>query len=93
MERLALVAPGGLGREVGMGLRFATIPVLGRAFTPFVIRHGLPFVVSTRRRDLRPPRAGGGRARRGDEPHPRHRPCLPAFGRGGDQPFAASTCR
>ena len=45
MERLALVAPGGLGREVGMGLRFATIPVLGRAFTPFVIRHGLPFVV------------------------------------------------
>ena len=45
VSRLALVAPGGLGREVGMGLRFATLPVLGRVFTPFAIRHGLPFVV------------------------------------------------
>jgi pimeloyl-ACP methyl ester carboxylesterase len=45
VNRLALVAPGGLGREVGMGLRFATLPGLGRALTPFVIRHCLPFVV------------------------------------------------
>lgn len=45
VNRLALVAPGGLGREAGMGLRFATFPVLGRALTPFVIRYGLPFVV------------------------------------------------
>jgi pimeloyl-ACP methyl ester carboxylesterase len=45
VNRLALVAPGGLGHEVGMGLRFATIPVLGPAFTPLVIRYGLPFVM------------------------------------------------
>jgi pimeloyl-ACP methyl ester carboxylesterase len=45
VDRLALVAPGGLGREAGMGLRFATFPLLGRALTPFVIRHFLPFVV------------------------------------------------
>jgi pimeloyl-ACP methyl ester carboxylesterase len=45
IDRLALVAPGGLGREAGMGLRFATFPVLGRALTPLVIRYCLPFVV------------------------------------------------
>ncbi len=45
VDRLALVAPGGLGREAGMGLRFATLPVLGPAFTPFVIRYGLPFAM------------------------------------------------
>jgi len=45
VDRLGLVAPGGLGREVGMGLRFATFPLLGRALTPFVIRYCLPFVV------------------------------------------------
>jgi pimeloyl-ACP methyl ester carboxylesterase len=45
VNRLALVAPGGLGREAGMGLRFAAIPLLGRAFTPFVIRYGLPFAM------------------------------------------------
>lgn len=45
VNRLALVAPGGLGREAGMGLRFTTLPVLGRALTPFVIRYFLPFVV------------------------------------------------
>jgi pimeloyl-ACP methyl ester carboxylesterase len=45
VNRLALVAPGGLGREAGMGLRFATLPVLGRAFTPLVIRYGLPFAM------------------------------------------------
>ncbi len=45
VDRLALVAPGGLGPECGMGLRFATFPVLGRALTPLVIRYVLPFVV------------------------------------------------
>jgi pimeloyl-ACP methyl ester carboxylesterase len=45
VNRLALLAPGGLGREAGMGLRFATLPVLGRTFTPFVIRHGLPLAM------------------------------------------------
>ncbi len=45
VNRLALVAPGGLGREVGMGLRFATLPGLGRALTPFVIRHVLPIAM------------------------------------------------
>jgi pimeloyl-ACP methyl ester carboxylesterase len=45
VDRLALVAAGGLGREVSIGLRLATFPVLGRTFTPFVIRYGLPFVV------------------------------------------------
>ncbi len=45
MVRLALVAPGGLGREVGMGLRFATLPGLGRTLTPLVIRHVLPFAM------------------------------------------------
>jgi len=45
VDRLALVAPGGLGLECGIGLRLATFPVLGRALTPFVIRHVLPHVV------------------------------------------------
>lgn len=44
VDRLALVAPGGLGREAGMGLRFVTMPWLGRVLTPFVIRYFLPFV-------------------------------------------------
>jgi pimeloyl-ACP methyl ester carboxylesterase len=48
VDRLALVAPGGLGREVGMGLRRATVPVLGRAFTPLVIRYGLPLAMRVR---------------------------------------------
>ena len=34
VDRLALVAPGGLGRKVSMGLRLATVPLLGRALTP-----------------------------------------------------------
>jgi pimeloyl-ACP methyl ester carboxylesterase len=45
IDRLALVAPGGLGREVGMGLRYGTLPLLGGAFTPLVIRHGLPLAM------------------------------------------------
>ncbi len=34
VERLALIASGGLGRDVGMGLRLTTMPVLGAALTP-----------------------------------------------------------
>lgn len=45
VNRLALVAPGGLGREAGMGMRFATLPILGRALTPLVIRFGLPIAM------------------------------------------------
>lgn len=45
MDRLALVAPGGLGREVGMWLKYATFPVLGRRLTPLVIRHFIPLVM------------------------------------------------
>jgi pimeloyl-ACP methyl ester carboxylesterase len=45
VQRLALVAPGGLGLEAGMGLRFATIPVVGRALTPLVIRFLFPWFV------------------------------------------------
>ena len=40
VERLALVAAGGLGREVGVGLRLATVPVLGPALTPLLMRLG-----------------------------------------------------
>ena len=49
VDRLALVAPGGLGREAGMGLRYATLPVLGPAFTPLVIRYGLPLAMRVAR--------------------------------------------
>jgi pimeloyl-ACP methyl ester carboxylesterase len=42
INRLALIAPGGLGREVGMWLKPATFPVLGRQFTPLVIRYIIP---------------------------------------------------
>jgi pimeloyl-ACP methyl ester carboxylesterase len=45
VNRLALAAPGGLGPEVGMGLWFTTLPMLGSALAPFVIRDCLPFVV------------------------------------------------
>jgi len=45
IDRLALVAAGGLGREVALGMRLATIPVLGPALTPLVIRFGVPLVL------------------------------------------------
>ena len=45
VDRLALVAAGGLGREVGLGMRLATIPVLGPALTPLVMRFGVPLVL------------------------------------------------
>lgn len=38
VDRLALVAAGGLGREVAFGLRLLTVPGLGRNLTPWVLR-------------------------------------------------------
>lgn len=38
IDRLALVATGGLGKEVGFPLRLATFPVCGPALAPIVIR-------------------------------------------------------
>jgi pimeloyl-ACP methyl ester carboxylesterase len=40
VDRLGLVSPGGLGREVGMGLKFATVPLLGARLAPLVVRYG-----------------------------------------------------
>ncbi|MGM0575986.1 MAG: alpha/beta fold hydrolase [Myxococcota bacterium] len=45
IDRLALVAPGGLGREIGLPLRLAALPVLGKACTPLVLRFVLPVVL------------------------------------------------
>lgn len=41
IDRLALVAPGGLGQAVSLPLRLATLPFWGRALTPAVMRLGL----------------------------------------------------
>jgi pimeloyl-ACP methyl ester carboxylesterase len=40
IDRLALVASGGLGREVGVGLRLAAFPVLGPLLAPPLVRVG-----------------------------------------------------
>ncbi len=40
VDRLALVAAGGLGREVGFGLRLAAFPVLGPLLAPPLMRVG-----------------------------------------------------
>jgi len=45
VDRLALVAAGGLGRRVGMGMQLATVPGLGKWLTPLALRHGLPLVL------------------------------------------------
>lgn len=45
IDRLALVAAGGLGREVTPSMRLATFPVLGSKITPLVLRHVLPLVL------------------------------------------------
>jgi len=45
VDRMALVAAGGLGRRVGLGMQLATLPVLGRRLTPLALRHGLPLVL------------------------------------------------
>jgi pimeloyl-ACP methyl ester carboxylesterase len=40
VDRLALVAAGGLGREVGIGLRLAAFPILGPILAPPLMRMG-----------------------------------------------------
>ncbi len=45
VDRLALVAAGGLGRGVAPGMRIATFPVLGPLITPVVMRVALPAAV------------------------------------------------
>ena len=42
INRLALVAAGGFGREVYIGLRFASFPVLGRKISPLFMRFIAP---------------------------------------------------
>ncbi|HEY3355052.1 MAG TPA: alpha/beta fold hydrolase, partial [Polyangia bacterium] len=44
VDRLALVAAGGLGREVNVGMRLAAVPVLGPLVTPLALRVGSPLV-------------------------------------------------
>jgi pimeloyl-ACP methyl ester carboxylesterase len=45
VERLALVSAGGLGRRVSLGMRLASLPVLGRRLTPLAMRHVFPTVL------------------------------------------------
>jgi pimeloyl-ACP methyl ester carboxylesterase len=41
VNRLALVSPGGLGREVSVGMKLATVPVLGQLLAPLAVRYGM----------------------------------------------------
>ncbi len=45
INRLALVASGGLGRNVPLGLRFISVPVFGSFFGPMFMRLGAPVVM------------------------------------------------
>ena len=45
IDRLALVAAGGLGREVSPAMRLAAVPLLGPALTPVVLRYAVPLVL------------------------------------------------
>ncbi len=45
IERMALVAPGGLGNEVFMWLKYMTFPMLGRKITPLVMRYLIPVIM------------------------------------------------
>ncbi|MBF0102758.1 MAG: alpha/beta fold hydrolase [Desulfobacterales bacterium] len=45
INRLALVAPGGLGREVFIWLKLATFPIFGRMLTPLVLRYIIPILM------------------------------------------------
>jgi pimeloyl-ACP methyl ester carboxylesterase len=45
IDRLALVAAGGLGREVAPAMRLAAVPLLGPALTPLVLRLAVPLVL------------------------------------------------
>ena len=45
IDRLALVAAGGLGREVAVGMRLASFPLLGPMITPAAMRMAFPIVL------------------------------------------------
>ena len=45
IDRLALLAPGGLGKEVGIWLKYVTFPVLGPRLTPLVVRRIIPILM------------------------------------------------
>jgi pimeloyl-ACP methyl ester carboxylesterase len=45
VDRLALVSPGGLGREVGIWLKYVAFPVLGPKLTPVVVRYVIPVLM------------------------------------------------
>lgn len=45
VHRLALVATGGLGREIGIGMRLAAIPHLGPLLAPPLMRLGAPLLL------------------------------------------------
>jgi pimeloyl-ACP methyl ester carboxylesterase len=45
IDRLALVSPGGFGREVGIWLKYATFPVIGPRMTPLVVRYVIPVLM------------------------------------------------
>lgn len=45
LDRLALISAGGLGREVALGMRLATFPVLGARITPYAIRFVVPIAL------------------------------------------------
>lgn len=45
IKRLALVSPGGLGREVGVWLKYVPFPVLGPKLTPLVVRYVIPVLM------------------------------------------------
>jgi pimeloyl-ACP methyl ester carboxylesterase len=47
IDRLALVSAGGLGRQVAVGLRLTSFPVLGRRISPLVLRHLMPLILKT----------------------------------------------
>lgn len=52
IERMVLVAPGGLGREVGIGMRLAAFPVLGPLVTPVAMRLGTRMMMRIASSDL-----------------------------------------
>ncbi len=45
IDRLALLAPGGLGKEVGIWLKYVALPVLGPRLTPLVVRRVIPVLM------------------------------------------------
>lgn len=45
VDRVALVAAGGLGRDVALGMRLASFPVLGRRIAPVVMRVATPLAL------------------------------------------------